>query len=179
MWKFTKDFQIDYNHDYDVMWRLGIPKKSLRIAPLTMSTAGLGQLQAMGKAYPRWFDKLAVRCKGVRAVVNFGRRACEPLRRAGETWEDCFKRTCITEAPAWIRTRSETIMEKWLASHAKLTPDPLPQKGGHNFKGMSWERMAKFLYNGDPFSMKVGELPYVEPSEFRPGGGSWGGKPTW
>ncbi len=179
VWKFTKDFQIDYNRDYDVMWRLGIPKKSLRIAPLAMSTAGLGQLQAMAKAYPRWFDKLAVRCKGVRAVVNFGKRACEPLRRQGETWEDCFKRTCITEAPAWIRARAEVLMEKWIAAQAKLTTDPLPQKGGHNFKAMSWEKLAKIMYNGDPFCMKTGELHYVEPHEFRPGGGSWGGKPTW
>jgi predicted phosphoadenosine phosphosulfate sulfurtransferase len=179
IWKFLKDYQCDYNRDYDVMWRLGIPKRSLRIAPLTMNTAGIGQLQAMAKAYPKWFDKLCVRCKGVRAASNFGKAACEPIRRAGETWEDCFNRTCITEAPEWIRKRAQVLMQKWTASQAKITTDPLPQKGGHNFKGMSWEKLTKIMYNGDPFCMKTGELTYVEPHEFRPGGGSWHGKPTW
>ena len=176
VWKFKHDFQVDYNHDYDVMYRLGITKKNLRIAPLTMSTAGLPQLVAMSKAYPKWFDKLTTRCKGVRAVTHYGKRACEPIRGQGETWEDCFKRTCINDAPQWISDRATKLMEKWISSHHKLTPDPFPQKGGSNSKGMSWENLAKVIYNGDPFAMKCSELSYVQPEEFRPGGGNWGWK---
>lgn len=179
IWKFIHDFQIDYNRDYDVMWRLGIPKRSLRIAPLTMNTAGLGQLSAMAKAYPKWFDKLCVRCKGVRAVVNFGKRACEPLRRQGETWEDCFNRTCVNDAPEWIKKRALMLLEKQQAVLATKTNEAMPQKGGHTFNKISWENICKIAYNGDPFCLKVNNLPYVEPAEFRPGGGSWGGKPTW
>jgi hypothetical protein len=82
----------------------------------------------------------------------------------------------MAEAPAWIAERSERIRHKHLRIHAAHSSVPFPQVGNCPKCKLlsSWEKLAKGLYNGDPFSQKQDLLPPVEPAFFREGGGTWG-----
>lgn len=183
VWKAINDFKWDYNQAYDVMNKMGVPKKSLRIAPPTLNAASVKHLGIAARAWPMWFDKVATRLKGVRTAAKFGDRAVKPLRRYGETWEQCFMRECVTNAPApWIMERAVKLMEIKLARHAAHSTAPFPEnKNCHECASNgSWMALAHNMYGGDPFCLKASELQYMEPEFFRPGSGTWsGGKPTW
>ena len=182
VWLAHQRFGWDYNHAYDVMHRLGVPKHSLRIAPPTMNPQGHKVLMLASKAWPDWFERLARRAPGVRQVALFGLKAVQPERRSTETWEQCFYRTCVEEAPAWIAERALAGIKPLLRRHARHSSTPFPDvisckhcAGG----SASWMKMAYAMFNGDPFSSKAAWLPYIEPEFFRQGAGEWGGKPSW
>jgi predicted phosphoadenosine phosphosulfate sulfurtransferase len=173
----------DYNDAYNVLHRMGVDRNRLRIAPPTLNAAGLDTLGLAAKAWPQWFEKVAKRLPGVRTAAMFGKRAVQPARRLGETWEQCFRRECLEETPAeWIKERSRLTMERKLSAHAHHSTMPFPEAAAcPNCQGSlrSWKDLAIHLYNGDPFSLKADHLPYVEPEFFREGAGTWGGKPTF
>ncbi len=189
IWLAHQKFGWDYNRAYDVMSRMGVPKQELRIGPPTMTAASAEKLKVASRAWPRWFDRVCKRLKGVRQVGQFGALVAQPHRRTGETWEDCFRRTCIDEAPAdWIRDRSITLMHYMVekhSGHSRLPfPEirPCPQCGGA--KQCSWKHLAHMCFNGDPFSLKLKPIsahhfPFMEPEFFRDGAGTWNGTPTW
>lgn len=181
VWKFILDNKVDYNSAYDVMARLGVPKPHMRIAPPTLTAAGIAHLELAAKAWPKWFDKVCKRLEGVRTAANFGRRSVEPPRRQGETWQETFERECIERAPAWIAERAKTVRDQQLAHHSKHAATEFPQNTACPKCGMtcSWKALVKILYMGDPFGMKT-KLPPLEPEFFREGAGTWGGgRPTW
>lgn len=180
IWKSIQDNKWDYNSAYDIMHRLGVPKNRLRIAPPTLAAASIDSLQLASQAWPKWFDKVCERLPGVRSAANYGRRVVEPIRKTGETWKECYQRTCIDEAPPWIAERSKHVLRDMLTGHRRHSTEQFPEKSACPKCGMlaSYERLAKVMYMGDPFSMKT-KLPYVEPEFFRAGSGTWKGKPTW
>lgn len=188
VWKAVKDHGWDYNHAYNVMFRLS--KKttktgaSLRIAPPTLTVAGVKSLRQAAQAWPVWFEKVCRRLPGVRAVARYGKRSVLPERRLNETWQECYERTCIKEAPEWISKRAIRARDFVVKAHAKHSTSPYPQKVGCDRCPVpkSWRNLAYKMYMGNPFCFggqfdKI--LPYVEPEEFREGAGVWGGKPTW
>lgn len=181
VWKAIQENAWDHNSAYGVMYRMGVSRRDLRIAPPLQTVAQVKTLEIAARAWPQWFDRVTDRCSGVRTAAQFGKRAVEPVRRTGETWEDCFWRECVNEAPAeWIAERSKIVAEKITAAHAKRSTEPFPEvtpaRGGIN--GGCWKHLAKIMYNGDPFAMKMGGyLKPLEPEFFRHGGGSWGGTP--
>jgi len=195
VWKFIKDYNLDYSKDYDTMHRLGIKRSMLRIGPPTMTPYGIPGLSCIARAHPRWFDKVCERLNGVRSGVQFGKRAITPHRRHNESWEDCFKRTCIAEAPEWIAKRSTHVMEFLQKKQAQFSTRPIPEiKEDRKLKDWhvgSWKKMAEHLYNGDPFGLKTKKFfggqvskegwgkQYLEPEFFKKGTGTWGGKPSW
>lgn len=184
VWKAIKDNQWDYNRCYDTLYAAGIRGKALRVGPPTMTIAGVGLLQKASAAWPLWFRKVCARLPGVRIGAQFGMRAVSPLRRLGESWEECFKRECINEAPApWIRDRATKAMDAILSAHKHHSTAPLPDVNPCYtcFANLGcWKALAHALYNGDPFSLKTSNAnPYIEPEFFRKGAGTWGGKPTW
>jgi len=183
VWKAVKDFSWDYNSAYDVLFRNGIRASGLRIAPPTMSAAGVGLLQVAARAWPQWFDKVALRAPGIRTAAKFGKRAVSPVRRTGETWQDTFQRECVDEAPAWISDRAAKVASALTRMHNRHSTEPFPDtKNCRNCVGSmgAWRAVANSMYSGDPFSMKVGKLvPFVEPEFFRKGSGTWGGSPTY
>jgi len=183
VWKAIHDNGWDYNQAYDVLHRLGVDRNRLRIAPPTLNAAGLDTLGMAARAWPQWFERVAKRLPGVRTAALFGKRAVQPSRRLGESWEACFKRECLEEAPAeWIKERARRAMESRLSSHAHHSTSPFPEAAPcPNCQGSlrSWKDLALHLYNGDPFSLKADNLPYVEPEFFRKGAGTWGGKPNF
>jgi predicted phosphoadenosine phosphosulfate sulfurtransferase len=195
VWKAIGEFKWDYNHAYDAMFRLGVPTISMRIAPPTMSHHSINSQLVVGrKAWPRWFDRVAKRVHGVRTAAQFGKRALQPIRRSGETWEQCFRRSCIDEAPAeWIAKRATFVMDRTLRRHARHATTKFPQVVqclGCDKGLYSWKRLCEYLYSGDPWSMKApGIFPhnpddpalarYLEPEFFRKGAGTWKGTPTF
>lgn len=183
VWRAISVHKWDYNDAYDVLHRLGLPRKRLRIAPPTMNAAGVASLRLAAKAWPKWFDAVCRRLPGVRAAAHYGVRAITPHRRLGEAWEQCYWRVCVGEAPAWIAGRARAVAAQYASWHAHHSTSPLPEVDPRyhcQSKIGSWKRLTHVMYAGDPFSMKVVGMPYVEPEFFRPGAGTWGGgKPTW
>lgn len=180
VWREIRDNKWDYNHAYDVMFRMGVARKNLRIAPPTMRAASLQTLQVGARAWPRWFDRVADRLPGVRTAAQFGRRAVEPQRRMGESWQATFERTCLQDAPDWIIERATKAMHTALKRHGAHSSDLLPQVTPCKrcVSLGSWQQMAMTLYMGDPFSFAT-DLPYMEPEFFRQGAGTWGGSPAF
>lgn len=182
VWKAILDNKWDYNKAYDTMMSMGVKKKDLRIAPPTMNAAGVGLLTIASQAWPAWFDRVANRLQGVRTAAMFGKRSCLPNRRAGETWEECYHRECIEDAPEWIRDRSLKLKEMMLRSHNAHATVPFPEvtpcRTCIGNLGC-WKSMTLTMYSGDAFSVKATRLPPVEPSFFREGAGTWGGKASF
>ncbi len=182
VWLAHKTYSWDYNEAYDYMNRLGVSRRDLRIAPPTLTPGSVRFLEVAAKAHPRWFDRVSKRLPGVRTAGLYGKISVEPFRKWQETWEQCYDRTCIREAPEWIAERAVEFRNAALTRHFKHTTDRIPEVricsdcGGF---GGSWKRMAKIMFNGDPFCSKQTVLKVVEPEFFREGAGVWGGKPTW
>lgn len=184
VWKAIKDNKWDYNVAYDVMARHGMARNKLRIAPPFMHSASILQLQVAAAAYPTWFNKVSKRLDGVRNGVYFGIKSIELIRHLHETWEDCFYRTCVDEAPEWIAERATILKEETVRRHGYHSREPFLQKGRCPSCGQisSWERLTKSIYSGDPFCSKIGgstSVKPIEPEFFRSGAGKWGGRPTW
>ena len=182
VWKLIKEFNLDYNRAYDVMLRNRIPNPIMRIGPPTSNPYGIEALRMASSAWPKWFDRACERLSGIRTGVKFGMHALTPTRKYGETWEQCFHRTCIDEAPDWIKERSLKTKEIYMRRHAKHSTTEFPEV--HPCMSCtgniaSWKKMSMSLYNGDPWSTKASFLPMIEPEFFRPGSGKWNGKPTF
>ncbi len=171
----------DYNSGYDVMLRLGVPRSQLRISPPTMSTGAGDVLRTVAsRAWPQWWDRVSRRLPTVRTYAMYGKRAVTAQRRLGESWEQCFHRTCITDAPQWIAERARVQEAAIVRAHRHHASGPLPEARTCIvcFSGLgSYRDLTRALYTGDPFSIKCRHLPYVEPEFFRPGAGRWGGTP--
>jgi predicted phosphoadenosine phosphosulfate sulfurtransferase len=189
VWKAIHDYQWDYNSAYDTMAKFGVKKSELRITPPTLSLKNAENLGIAARAWPRWFDKVCERLPGVRSVALFGKRAVQAERHLGESWEECFQRTCIDDAPAaWIKERAVAVRRKMVRHHGKHSTSPLPEvkpchwcnEGAPNLG--SWKALTEAMFGGDPFCMMAKKmLPYVDPEYFRPGSGKWekGGSPTF
>jgi predicted phosphoadenosine phosphosulfate sulfurtransferase len=184
VWRFISEQKIDYNDAYDIMYRLGVPKSRLRIAPPTMNSAGAESLKMASQAWPRWFDRVCKRCPGVRNAAMFGKVALTPRRRPNETWQETFYRECVNEAPEWIKVRALEYLRMVSGYHrAHAGNSPLPEVDpcfNCVSNAGSWKRMAHIFYRGDPFSIQAHNLPAVQPNQFREGAGTWeGGSPTF
>jgi predicted phosphoadenosine phosphosulfate sulfurtransferase len=170
IWRAIHENKWEYNSAYDDMLRIGIPMQLMRVAPPTMMMAGLGTLRAAKRLWPVWFDKLCQRVPGVRQGAEYGKVAIQPYRRLGETWEECYKRECIAEAPEWIKPRAARVMDAVLVNHAKHSHQPFPQSGNCplcKIPTSSWHRLANSMYNGDPYGYNQEIIPTVPPSKFR------------
>ena len=180
IWKAIKEYGWDYNKAYDTMHRLGVSRSRLRIAPPTLAAASVEGLAMAAQAWPQWFDRVCRRLPGVRTAAAYGRRVVEPTRALNETWQQCYQRVCIDEAPEWIAQRAKKARDMHLREHQGHSTEQFPEVNNCPKCKMtgSWRSLARVMYCGDPFSMKV-KMPYVEPEFFREGAGNWSGKPTW
>ena len=177
-WLAYSRYGWDYNSAYDVMRRYGIRRGMMRIGPPTMNVMAAENLRKVGAlAWPQWFDRVCRRLPTVRTFAKFGRKAVDPQRRAGETWEECFQRTCIDEAPDWIKDRAIIQRERQLTLHAKHALVPYPQR--EPCTGCSvipcWMMLAYIMYCGDPFG-RYTNLGSLDPEFFRPGAGTYAPK---
>ena len=190
VWLATQKHGWDYNHAYDTMSRYGMNRQKMRIGPPTLTVAGAEQLGVAFKAYPKWADKVARRLDGTRIVANFGKAALKPIRRSDETWEGCYQRLCIDEAPEWIAKRAIIVRDKVLAQYGQHSSGPFPEVVSvfsQNTSGLvgSWRNLCNIMYLGDPFVQKATKagIEYMEPSDFRDDlpdhRKTWGGKPSW
>jgi len=180
IWKAVADLGWDYNRAYDVLLRMNVPRSQLRISPPTMSVGSGDVLRQMAAAWPSWWDRVCRRLPSVRTYAQYGKRAVQAQRRLGESWAECFHRTCIREAPAWIAERAIEQERQIVRAHKRHAGGALPEVKTCIvcFSGIgSYRDLTRALYLGDPFSIKCRRLPYVEPEYFRPGSGTWGGQP--
>jgi predicted phosphoadenosine phosphosulfate sulfurtransferase len=183
VWKAIHTHHFDYNRAYDVMLRCGLKARQLRISPPTLNPGGGTLLQKVhSTAWPNWWDRVCRRLPSVRTFAKYGMVLVTPQRRYGETWQECFQRTCIDTAPAWIAQRAERQREILLRAHVGKH---MPAEAGlpevetcfSCFGNMgSWKALSFACYLGDPFSLRM-NLPYVDPDYFRPGSGRWNGHP--
>jgi predicted phosphoadenosine phosphosulfate sulfurtransferase len=170
VWWAISNHGWDYNRAYDVLHRLGVPRTKLRMAPPTLNTFGISQLQLAARAWPRWFDRVCQRLPGVRAVALFGLRAVTPQRRHGESWQQVFERECLGEqTPPFVRARAELALRKVLSMHRHHSTAPLPEvRPCRECSGSvgAWKRLALALYNGDPLNSRIPTtiLPDLEKS---------------
>lgn len=178
VWRAISINKWDYASTYTVMHRMGMPKEKLRIAPPTLSIHSTLELQVAAKAWPEWFERVAKRLPGVRAVAMFGKVAISPTHHLGETWEETYQRECIDQAPEWIAERAAKVKEVIVRRHAGHASSPLPEVTpcrhctGSN---VSWKKLSHILYLGDPLAVAVEYLGIkdVDPEYFRPGSGVW------
>lgn len=179
VWKAIYANDWDYNRAYDVMHRLGLQRRELRIAPPTMNPAGADHIRDVCRvAWPGWWNRVVRRLPSVRTVALYGKRAIEATRLYGETWEQCYTRSCIDEAPPWIAVRAELQMRMTVGGHKQHSTAPFPEYKHCLECGVlgSWRTLTNTMYLGDPFSVKASKLPYVDPEVFRKGAGYWSGK---
>lgn len=177
VWKGINDFGWDYNKGYDTLRMLGVPTKQLRTGPPTMNPAGLSSLVLAAKAWPNWFARVARRLPGVRTAVQFGLRAVQPERRIGESWEQCFYRTCVDDAPEWVKPRAMYAMKVMTRRHAKHATTPYPEVTKCKTcagRLASWKLLALNMWGGDPFCVYCNDLPAYQPEDARAGEGYWG-----
>ena len=172
VWKAIRDNGWDYNSAYDTMFKMGVPASGMRIAPITLNGAAIAQLSLAMRAWPHWFDRVAERIPGIRTAAKFGVQTCSPQRKLQETWEECFHRTCIEEAPLWVAERARKAKANTLSRHSKHSTTPFPDVASCVACGLvgSWKELAHKAWDGDPVSLYLG-LGYVEPEFFRKGAG--------
>ena len=177
IWKFIADMQLDYNKAYDVMLRMGVPKRNLRIAPPTMRKASMKSLRIVSSAWPKWFDRVCTRLPGVRTAVQYGERMMTPERRLGETWQQVYERSVTgPNNPQWIRERGQRVIDIVLEHHSRHANFPFPDMASCpmcNNKIGSWKDAALIMYMGDPYSLSQKVVPEMQPEDFRPGAGQW------
>lgn len=187
VWKAILDHGWDYNQAYDVFHRLGVPRAQLRVGPPTMNAESVSKLDLAARAWPQWFDLVCRRVPGMRVAAYYGKRAVTPERRANETWEQTFQRTCIDNAPAWVAARARKFRDYAVKRHAVHATTPFPEVAAcYTCEGNfgSWKRLTMALYNGDPFCTKTGTpggrvLGWLEPEDMRPGKGRWEASHGW
>lgn len=181
VWKAIHDFGWDYNAAYDTLFRLGVAKNRLRIAPPTMQQ-GLETLRYLMKGWPLWFDQVNERCPGVRTAARFGRRVLKPLLQPNEDWQGCMQRLMRESEErgcAWMLARQQKAVEAQLSGHAHHSSAPLPMTSNKGCmqclpgKPGSWERLAETLYNGDPWAIRNKCLEPLEPYVLREGMPGW------
>lgn len=177
VWKFIKEMQVDYNESYDIMLKMGVPHSAMRIGPTVFNEASIKSLGWVSRAYNKWFDKVCLRLPGIRTAAKFGLKAVQPMLRINETWKECYKRTCVDEAPKWIAERAVQVARNKVRQHSRHSTTPFPEVFKCKECGLmgSWKELANKMYNGDPFSFSCG-LDYMPPGYFRPGYGAYGKK---
>lgn len=189
VWKAVRDNGWDYNSAYSILLKMGVPRRRQRIAPPTMNAQSVDLLRIAAAAWPSWWERVCDRLPGLRTAAMFGKRAIEPERRLGETWQETFERECVERAPDWIADRARRVSDAYVKTHRVHSTSPFPDSAGcaHCTGGRllaCWKGLTKALYGGDPFCLRIsptmGGVGYVEPEFFRAGAGTWGGgKPTF
>lgn len=178
VWKFILESKCDTNSAYNVLLKMGIPGRKLRVGPPLLNVASVTALQVAARAWPHWFDKVCQRCPGARLAANFGARVVQPHRRTGESWQQAFLRECVSDAPEWIAQRAQAVMERKLRDHHHHSDSPFPELEHCMSCGLlgSWKTLAQDLWGGDPYCQyTAGMIPVVEPEFFRKGAGTWTG----
>lgn len=181
VWKFIHDYKLDYNTCYNDLFRVGVSKPRMRIAPPSMKQ-GMETLKYLLKLYPKWFDAVERRLPGIRIAARYGKWALRPYLMPGESWEDCMRRLIreSDEHPApWMAERQRHALTLQLSFHGTHSTVPLPQTANKRCTQCtphapgSWEGLCLTLFNGDPWATNNQSLKPLEPYALRAGMKGW------
>jgi predicted phosphoadenosine phosphosulfate sulfurtransferase len=173
VWLALKKFQWNYCRSYDELFKLGVSKRHLRTAPLTLGPQSYEAIVSVRKLWPDWYERLCARLPGVRHVFTHGKQVLLPAPKPGEAWSDCYRRVCLNSPVSWIRERALQAMTCVLELHAKHSTLPFPESEACFFCDRqliaSWKQLTLALYNGDPACLKAKrlKLPPVDPHTLR------------
>lgn len=150
VWTAPKRFGWDYNTDYDIQSKLGIPLHGQRVAP-PFGQEPFQRIWMFAEAWPELWEKMLHRVDGVPCA---GRYSCSPLYAAfsnvekdpDQTWEDAVKEQLMQwgeEDRKMIAKRIQSEIRK----HNKYTNNaPIPETAK---TGLSWEFLFKVAVRGD------------------------------
>lgn len=180
VWRAIREFKWDYNHAYDALYRIGVPKEKMRIAPPSMKQ-GMNLLKYLQRLWPFWYEKVETRLPGMRAAAYYGARALRPYLKKGETWDQCYDRLMQESANAgaqWLVDRMEITRTQTLKRHTHHSSVyPMTRAKGCSLcvpvHPGSWEDLCRTMYNGDPWSHYNQGLPPLEPFALREGAKGW------
>lgn len=170
VWRYLAEGH-DYNRAYDAMLRYGMPGSKMRLGPPTMNPTGLDGLMTACKAWPDWWDRMVARFPTIAPAGHYGRAVAIPHLRPGESWRECYVRTCLMDAPVWISERAQAIIPKIVERHSVHSTTPFPDvppcrhcEGGLG----SWKALCNAMYlGGDPHRVRANLLPPIQPEDFR------------
>lgn len=176
VWHAIAEFGWDYPSSYVKLHQAGLPKRANRMGAF-LNPYAASTLPLAAKAFPAFFDKMYARFPGLRSGMGQWERLTRPTRKVGETWEACFWRTCVDEAPEWIALRSEKLAKDIARRHTNNSSGSHDRLPFHDTEQCfacgagrgSWQQMANGAFLGDPFSeTTMTGLPYVQPQDMRP-----------
>lgn len=168
VWRAIVENKWAYNRAYDDMLRAGVSKRHLRLGPPTMTVVGIKLLPLLAKAWPNWFAKLGTRLPSVRSALTYRDNVAYRKPAPGETWKQLYYRTCIRDAPNWIRVRAEMVVAHFEDYHSRHATAPIHETNHCSACGFicSWQRLAREMYAGDPLSLKFPFLGNTGLDEF-------------
>ncbi|HUV09223.1 MAG TPA: hypothetical protein VMX75_15920, partial [Spirochaetia bacterium] len=111
------------------------------------------------------------------SAAHYGKRALQPIRRVGESWEQCAWRA-MEGGPDWFVQRATRIIEGCIRWHAHHCTEPLmetvPCRRCPTQCPGSWKRIAHVVYAADPWSQQqqIVRQP-LEPYILRQGARGW------
>lgn len=156
VWKTILDYKLPFNPVYNLLVQLKIPRRKLRIASPTANLGQLEALMALGRACPQWFSRLCERLPGVRQAALYGESSCRPIRRTGETYQDCVRRYLRDPlTPAWIVSQGEEAIRIATNHHRRHAGEGSPFPDSTPCVGCGQLAMWKRIYTNlfIPWSM--------------------------
>lgn len=157
VWRAVREFEWDYNRSYDYLATMGVPRQRQRVAPPAGMVVSAKALRNFATTHPEWFARVELRVGeglGRYRETGSGAGVWEPDRRGGESWEKCFWRCDVDDAPtAWISQRSNLLVRKVLHEHelhrVGRFPEVAPCEQCDPQDPRSWKEMAERLWTGD------------------------------
>jgi predicted phosphoadenosine phosphosulfate sulfurtransferase len=150
VWTAPKKFGWDYNTEYDVLSKLGIPIPQQRVCP-PYGQEPMKSLWIYAEAWPDLWEKMLNRVPGAACAARYSK---SPLYAFGDssekdpdqTWEEAIREQ-LMQWPEADRAKIAKRIQGDIVLHNKYTNNaPIPEKSRH---GLSWEFLFRVALRGD------------------------------
>jgi predicted phosphoadenosine phosphosulfate sulfurtransferase len=154
VWRYPKQFGLDYNHSYDLMAMAGLTPHAQRIAPPfgEQPILGLWRWQTL---WPEMWDKMCVRVPGAATAARYARTELyglggkNPVPPAGMDWQEGVE-YFLRQHPQHVRAHTAERLKIFFRGHARACADkPIPEIEPCETCGVSWSYMLAVAMKGD------------------------------